>query len=77
MVLTFEKTRGSETSVILGLRHEVEKHCALLGYAASSGSSLPTFRDIPVGPILKGQPFYRTDRLFRNVGKVLPLLAAQ
>jgi len=45
-LLTFEKARGSETSVILGLRLEVGEHCALLGYAASNGSSLPTVRDI-------------------------------
>jgi len=32
--------------VISGFRREVEKNCALLGcYAASSGNSLPTFRD--------------------------------
>jgi hypothetical protein len=31
--------------VILGLRREVDKNCALLRhYAASSGNSLPTFR---------------------------------
>jgi len=39
----------------------------LLGYyAASCGNFLPTFRDIEGG----------TDRLSRNVGKELPLLAA-
>ena len=36
----------SETSVILGFRREVDENCALLGYyVASSGNSLPTFRD--------------------------------
>ena len=48
---------------------------ALLGYyAASSSNSLPTFRDI-----LSVRVFNRedgTDRLFRNVGEDLPLLAA-
>jgi len=32
--------------VILGFRREVDKNCSLLGcYAASSGNSLPTFRN--------------------------------
>jgi hypothetical protein len=36
--------------VVSGFRHEVDENCALLGYyAASSGNSLPTFRDnLPV-----------------------------
>jgi len=32
--------------VILGFRREVDENCVLLGcYTASSGDSLPTFRD--------------------------------
>ena len=51
-----------------------DANCALMGYyAARSGNSLRTFRDnIPV-------PFFpledRTDKLSRNVGKTLTLLA--
>ena len=49
--LAFEKARGSETNVIFGSRREVDDHCALLGcYAASSGISLPMFRDILWAP---------------------------
>ena len=36
----------SSLCVILGCRREVDENCVLLGYyAASSGNSLPTFRD--------------------------------
>jgi len=57
------------------------ENCALLGcYAASSGNSLPTFRDnlsVPYIFFLFGLLTLEdgTDRLFRNVGKELPLLA--
>ena len=51
------------------------KNCALLGYyAVSSGNFLPTSRDnlsVPSSGAEDG-----TDRLSRNVGKKLPLLAA-
>ena len=55
--------------VVSGLRREVDKSCALLGYyAANSGNSLRTFRDNlpvpsstdvsgqPIGPIFKSRP---------------------
>jgi hypothetical protein len=46
-----------------------EENYALLGYyTASNGNFLPTFRDDPSND--------GTDRLSRNVGKKLPLLAA-
>jgi len=49
-------------------------NCALLvHYAASSGNSLPTFRDNLSAPSSR---FKGTDRLSRNVCKELPLLAA-
>jgi hypothetical protein len=51
----------------------------LLGYyAASSGNSLPDVWGQPVGRIFKGQESFKggADRLSRNVGKELPLLAA-
>jgi len=51
--------------------------CALLGYyyAASSGNSLQTFRDnlSVISPYTLEDV---TDRLFRNVWRGLPLLAA-
>jgi len=48
------------------------ENCALLGnYAASCGNTLSTFKDSLSVPFED-----RTDRLFRNVGKELPLLAA-
>jgi hypothetical protein len=51
-----------------------DENCALLGYyAASSGNFLPTFRGHPIGRILRAQE--GTDRLSRNVGKGLHLLA--
>ena len=56
-----------------GLRRKVEQNCALLGYyAASSGNSLPTFRD----SVSVLTPENGTDMLSRNTGKELPLLAA-
>ena len=64
-------------------KHET---CVLLGYyAASSGNSLPTFRGLPIGPIspFLDPLFFRfltledgTNKMSRNVGKELPLLAA-
>ena len=48
------------------------ENCILLGhYAASSDNSLPAF-----GGSLSGSTFEGQDRLSRNVGKALPLLAA-
>jgi hypothetical protein len=68
--------------MISGFRHEVDETCALLGYyAARSGNFLPTFwNNLPVpssgmkGEFLSSED--ATDRLSRNVGKKLPLLAA-
>jgi hypothetical protein len=58
-----------------GFRLEVDENCALIGYyAASSGNLLPTFRDklsVPSSASEDG-----TERLSRNVGKKLSLLAA-
>jgi len=70
--------------VISGFRHEVDEFYSLLGYyAASSGNSLPTFRDnlqVPSSRVNKLDNFLAlrdgTDRLFRNVGKEVPLYAA-
>ena len=55
------------------------ENCALLGYhAGSSGNFLQTFRDNLSGTILRESiPEDGTDRLSRNVGKILPLLAEQ
>ena len=58
------------------------ENCALLGYnAANSGDFLPTFRDnlsVTSSGFKNGfvNPDNETDRLSRNVGKKLPLLAA-
>jgi hypothetical protein len=63
-------------SVIWGLHSNVDEHWALLGhYAASSVDFLPTFRDnisIPSSRLNHDE----TERLSRNVGKKLTLLAA-
>ena len=53
--------------VMSRFRREAVENCALLGhYAASSGNFLPKFGNLSVP----------TDRLYRNVEKKLPLLAA-
>ena len=75
----------SKIYVILGFRREVG-NCAVLGYyAASSGNSLPTFRDnLWVPSSRDSNPKWKgflilddvTDILSRNVGKELPLFAA-
>jgi len=53
---------------------EGEESCILLGcYAASSGNLLPTYRSDSWGFL---NPENGTDRLFRNVGNKLPLVAA-
>jgi len=58
--------------VISGFRSEVGENCALQGYDAASGGSLvPTFRDFGFLTLEVG-----TDRLYRNVGNKLQLLAA-
>ena len=41
--------------VTAGFRRDVDEICALLYYAAYSTNSVPTFRDNPSGPIIKGQ----------------------
>jgi hypothetical protein len=62
--------------VISGFRREVGvcENCALLGYyAASSGNSLPTFRNNPLVPSSRVIGFLTlndwVDRLSRNYGK--------
>jgi hypothetical protein len=84
----FKKSTSEEEqeTVISGSRREVDEKCVLLGYyAASSGNSLPTFRDkvsVPSSraknPRCLGFLTFEagTDTLSRNVGKELPLLAA-
>jgi len=71
--------------VISGFRREADKICTLLDcYVASSGNSFPTFRDnltvlsLSVTDCLLGFLTLEdgTDRLSRNVGKELPILAA-
>ena len=75
--------------MISGYRREAAGNCAPLGYYAASGDSfLLTFRDIlsvPSSNVKKSKeiicfgffiPKYGTDRLSRNVGNELPLLAA-
>ena len=71
-----------------GFRRYADDLCTLLGYyAASSGSSVPTFRHNLSAPIFKDQEVQEenvdfltledeTDRLCRNVGRELPLDAA-
>jgi len=60
-----------------------QSRCALLGcYVASSGNSLPTFRNNLSAPSSrvknqKRKKTYGTDKLSRNVGKELPLLDAK
>jgi hypothetical protein len=71
--------------VISVFRRDVYEICALLGYyAAFSGSSVPTFRDIsdPSSRFKKSKKkaldFLKigTDSFSRNVGIELPLIAA-
>jgi hypothetical protein len=67
--------------VISGFRREVDKICAVVGYyAAYSGDSLPTFRDILLCPFSIIKEFFTLedgiDSLFRNVSKKLPLLGS-
>jgi hypothetical protein len=63
--------------VISGFRRETDENCALLDcYAASSGNSLPTFRDnLSISSLGFLTLEDETDRLSRNFGKGLPLLA--
>ena len=75
----FRKSNGREdlTWVISGFRNEVADSCALVGHTQSRGNFLGTFRDnlmVPSSGLLN--PEDGTDRLSRNVGKKLPLLAA-
>ena len=70
--------------------YEADETCALLGYyAETNGNFVPTFRyklsvpssgeplkmGQPIGPIFRGSPEDGTDRLSRNFGTKLPLLA--
>jgi hypothetical protein len=66
---------------ISGFRREVENFVYLNYYAASSGNSLPKFRDnLSVPPSRVKNPFLTLDdgidTMSRDVGKELPLLAA-
>ena len=67
---------------ISDFRREVHENCALLGhYASSNGNFLPTFRDnlsVPLSSVENQSLAIEdgADRLPRNVGKKLPLLAA-
>jgi hypothetical protein len=77
--------------VISGLRREVVDNWAILGYyVACSGNTLPTFRDNLLAHLSRVKnprrknsllvsltPEGSIDRLSRNVGKDLPLQAAQ
>jgi len=70
--------------MISGFRHKVIENCALLGsYTACSDNILPTCRDkllVPSSGFNNHFGFWKpengTDRLSRNFGKKLPLLAA-
>jgi len=54
----FRTLKNVRTFMISGFRREIDESCALLGYyAASSGSSLPTFRNNLSGPIFKDPEF--------------------
>jgi hypothetical protein len=65
-----DRKTGVGLYVISGLRREIGGKCAVLGYyAASSGNFLRKFRFL--------NPEDGTDRLSRNVSKILPLLAAK
>jgi hypothetical protein len=64
--------------VISGFRFEVDENCTLQGhYTASSGNSVPTFRDNLSTPSSRVKETLedRTERLSRNVGKRPPLYA--
>jgi hypothetical protein len=68
------------TCVISGFHRDVDGNCALLWcYLTSRSNLLPTFRDnlsVPSSGV-KNPPEDGTDRLSRNFGKKLPLLAEQ
>jgi len=70
--------------VIYGFRCEVYENCTVLShYAARSDNFLPTFRDdlsVTSSSVKNPKlltPEDRSDRLSRNFGKKLSLLAAQ
>ena len=64
-------------NVISDFRRQVEENCACLGcYAAGILSSLPTRRDILSVASSRAKNGRWTDRISRNVGKELSLLAA-
>ena len=69
--------------MISGFRREVDENCVLLGcYAVGGGNSVPTIRDnqsVPSAGVKKQKKKTLedgNDRLSRNVGKELPVLAA-
>jgi hypothetical protein len=70
------------TCVIPGFRRVVNENGALLGYyATNSGNFLPARQDNPsvqskIMPVAPVQAQCVINRLSRNVGKKLPLLAA-
>jgi len=63
--------------IISGFRREVGENSAFLGYCAGSSCNfLPTFRDNLLVPYFQFLTLEDgTDKLSRNVGKELPLLA--
>jgi len=77
--LNYRTDRHSLFCVISVFRHEVDDHCALLGYyAASGGDFSPTFRDnISIPSSRVKNLLLLTDRLSRNFGKELLILVVQ
>jgi hypothetical protein len=63
-------------SVVSGFRHEVDKNCPVLGYAASNINFLLKSRDKLWAPSSRVALDKGADWLSRNVGKELPLYAA-
>jgi len=64
--------------VISGFHYEIDENCALLCYyAVSSDNFFPKFWNNLKVPSSGGQALTPEDRLSRNAGKKLPLLAAQ
>ena len=69
--------------VISGFRREVDENCVLLGYyGAGGGNSVPTIGTINQSHLQRSRNKRKptledgTDRMSRNVGKELTLLAA-
>ena len=77
IVCIYRTDRYNLFCVISVFRRQVEENCSRLGfYAASSGNFLPTFRDSLSFPSSRVKHLgLLTDRLSRNVGKELLILA--